>query len=552
MQDRPLAGLILDLDHDESLDPTRVGFKASRLASGRKAGLPILPGFVVSAQASWPHMRLGAKGLALRGSGGARVAVTGEPVTFAADLISAGTELGSSLVARSTTALEGSGEWAGAFTSYLNVSPTFLPKAVTGCWAAAFSVDALERQRAASIQPGSFPMPVLVQSALRPKSGGVAELDSDGNMVVHGVEGSPGPLLQGWVAGHRAHLSSEERQMGWTGSDLIELVGTPSLDVVAASLHTAQRLFGLNRCEWAVDGGVWILQLDMTTPPTSNTTPIRVTKQADPDLVRIVQTVMRAPGRLGEELIMPWALAGLPRADRSIDDHPEATIAEAKRLSGELTSQVWGLPPNDAIRAARLCMSGLRGSNPSKALERLRDLRPPDPNAAARLTSLVQILRGDLVRLGVVTQAHEAWYLSAKEIADLLERGRRPSFPRAGIDRWEPFVASVVLTLGASLAGTPASSGIGAGVYSRIDNAENAASFVSRSVIVADQAVPGLAPLLWDAAGLVTETGGSAAHLFESARSLGIPAVSGVSLPGDPEHIVAVDGYTGLVATIPL
>ena len=106
--------------------------------------------------------------------------------------------------------------------------------------------------------------------------------------------------------------------------------------------------------------------------------------------------------------------------------------------------------------------------------------------------------------------------------------------------------------MGSSLAGTPASSGVGAGVHSRIDNAEKAASFVSRGVIVADQPVPGLAPLLWDAAGLVTETGSSAAHLFESARSLGIPAVSGVSLPGDSEQIVAVDGYTGLVATIPL
>ncbi len=497
-------------------------------------------------------MQLGAKGLALRGSGGARMAVTGEPVTFAAALISAGTELGPSLVARSSTSLEASGEWAGAFTSYLNLSPTHLPKAVTGCWAAAFSVAALQRQQAASIQPGSFPMPVLVQSALRPKSGGVAELDSNGTVVVHGVEGSPAPLLQGWVGSHRAHLSGGERQVEWVGSDLIELVGTASLDVVAASLHTAQRLFGLNRCEWAVDGDVWILQLDVTTPPTSIATPTRVTERADPDLVRIVQTVMRAPGKLGEELILPWALAGLPRAGRSIIDHPLATIDEAKRLSGELTSQVWGLPPNDAIAAARRCMSVLRGSDPSKALERLRDLRPPDADAAANLTSLVQVLRSEMVRLGVVTRADEAWYLSPKAIADLLERGRRPSVPRAGIDRWEPFVASVVLTLGASLEGTPASSGIGAGVHSRIDSAETAASFVSRGVIIADQPVPGLAPLLWDAAGLVTETGSSAAHLFESARSLGIPAVSGVSLPGDSEHIVAVDGYTGLVATIPL
>jgi phosphoenolpyruvate-protein kinase (PTS system EI component) len=57
--------------------------------------------------------------------------------------------------------------------------------------------------------------------------------------------------------------------------------------------------------------------------------------------------------------------------------------------------------------------------------------------------------------------------------------------------------------------------------------------------------------LLWDAAGLVTESGSPAAHLFESARALRVPAVCGVSLPlGD--RIVAVDGHAGVVATLRL
>ena len=76
--------------------------------------------------------------------------------------------------------------------------------------AAAFSVNALERQKAAGIQPGSFPMPVLVQRALQPQCGGAAELNSSGTVVVHGVEGPAGPLLQGWVGGHRAHRSDGE------------------------------------------------------------------------------------------------------------------------------------------------------------------------------------------------------------------------------------------------------------------------------------------------------------------------------------------------------
>jgi phosphoenolpyruvate-protein kinase (PTS system EI component) len=48
---------------------------------------------------------------------------------------------------------------------------------------------------------------------------------------------------------------------------------------------------------------------------------------------------------------------------------------------------------------------------------------------------------------------------------------------------------------------------------------------------------------------LVTETGSPAAHLFESARALGIPAVCGVELT-DANQIVAVDGNTGVVATL--
>jgi phosphoenolpyruvate-protein kinase (PTS system EI component) len=68
-------------------------------------------------------------------------------------------------------------------------------------------------------------------------------------------------------------------------------------------------------------------------------------------------------------------------------------------------------------------------------------------------------------------------------------------------------------------------------------------------MVTAPQPVPNLAPLLWDAAGLVTETGSPAAHLFESARALGIPAVCGVELT-DANQIVAVDGNTGVVATL--
>ena len=102
---------------------------------------------------SLAHMRLGVEMLATRGSGGARLALTAAPVPFADELVERGARLGDVLVARSSTIIESSGEWSGAFTSYLDLSPTDLPRAVTGCWASAFSVAALERQNAARVDP---------------------------------------------------------------------------------------------------------------------------------------------------------------------------------------------------------------------------------------------------------------------------------------------------------------------------------------------------------------------------------------------------------------
>jgi phosphoenolpyruvate-protein kinase (PTS system EI component) len=68
--------------------------------------------------------------------------------------------------------------------------------------------------------------------------------------------------------------------------------------------------------------------------------------------------------------------------------------------------------------------------------------------------------------------------------------------------------------------------------------------------------LPHLAALLWDAAAIVTTGGGPAAHLFESARALGIPAVAAIHLDeglgsdfteGEGRFALAVDGSAGSV-----
>jgi PEP-utilising enzyme, mobile domain/Pyruvate phosphate dikinase, AMP/ATP-binding domain len=507
--------LIHDLDHEAALDPTRVGAKAAMLAMARRAGLPVLPGFVVDAVDSLAHMRLGVEMLDTRGSGGARLALTAAPVPFADELVERGARLGDVLVARSSTIIESSGKWSGAFTSYLDLSPTDLPRAVTGCWASAFSVDALERQNAARVDPGSVPMAVLVQPALDPVAGGTANIEADGSIVVIGVKGSPAALLQGWSPGMDARRGEDGN---WIGDELVDLLGIETLDEIADELHRARDSLGANRCEWGLDEQVWLLQLAegeaTMQPPDARAHPV------DRRLARIARVVVRAGSRLGDELILPWALGGLPTADPYMGNLPIEAEALACQMRDSLTSDVWGLPVEQALAAARACMTTLLGPDPLPALEVVGNLRPPDPEPAASLWALTQRLERD------------------------------DPAPRRGIGRWEPFVVSVVLGAGTRHQGVGAAPGIGAGVSTgKFPPDGFVTDYRPRAVIVASQPIPNLAPLLWDAAGLVTESGSAAAHLFESARALRIPAVCGVSLPPG-EQIVAVDGHAGIVSTM--
>ncbi|MGH3649868.1 MAG: PEP/pyruvate-binding domain-containing protein [Acidimicrobiia bacterium] len=409
--------MITCLDDPSAVDPKRVGAKAAALARARQGGLPILPGFVVEASASLRHIELGSSVLAGRGSGGARLAVTSEPVPAAARIEAAGRELSATLAVRSSSPLETDGIWAGAFTSYLGIPPGDLPKAVAGCWASAFSVDALERHRRAGILPGSVPMAVLVQPSIDPTVGGVAEISPEGTMRVMAVAGSPAPLLQGWERGVAA---SRDSTQAWEGVEAIALVGMGALDEIGAVLGQASRRFGFTRCEWAVAGSLWILQ--MGTVASSSTIEVPAQVATSPDLIPLVR----------------------------------ANFAGSAGVAGK----------------------------------------------------------------------------RAQGVSD-------------------PIAAAVVLDHGVRAQGIPAAPGVGVGLLHHIALPDGQAPPL-RAVISAPSAVPNLSQLIWDAAGLVTGRGSPVAHVFEAARSLRVPAVSGVDLEPRADQIVAVDGFTGVVATLPL
>ncbi len=535
--------MVTDLDSPSGQDPVKVGSKAAALAVAKAAGAAVLPGFVVEGTLSTSHLRLGAETLDTRGSGGARLAVSGEPFEFADELVAAGSALGEHLVARSSTLMEASGEWSGAFASYIGVSPSELPKAVAGCWASAFTVAALELQEAAGIEPGSFPMSVLVQPALEPEAGGWAQLEPTGALVVYGTKGSPAPLLQGWESGYEARYVG-----GWSGDEMLELIGIDNLEAIRDHMTTVAAASGANRLEWAVTDRVWVLQVGRVAA-ADEPAPVWPLIEGAADLLPVVEALVLAPGSLGEEMVLPWAIGGFSEDIAPIG--PPVSVERMRAMCRELTEEVWGLPWPYAAKAAGQLMADLRGEDPTHVLGQLRGLRPPDPEKSSRLLSTLRALREEMVERGVVAVEQEAWHLDLDSIEAAIDGAPRTVSPRLGIGRWEPLVASVLLSAVVPLRGTPASSGIGAGLRSEVEDTHRRHP-ARRRVVTSERPVPNLSALIWDAAGLVTASGSPAAHLFEAARALRVPAVCGVDLGPSANQVVAVDGTAGLVAVLDL
>ena len=209
------------------------------------------------------------------------------------------------------------------------------------------------------------------------------------------------------------------------------------------------------------------------------------------------------------------------------------------------------MPAEAGLRALRELLDRVGAGDIEHVVDVLHALNPPDPTSAARLLGKLRSLREQLVARGVIPDQRGAWRLDLESIERVLRGDRVTASGRAGIGRWEPLLASVTLANGRVSTGTPASPGVGAGVRAHMGK-PNRSPESARSVITATQPIPALAPLLWDASAMVTSTGSPAAHLFEAARSLRVPAVCGLDLGEPRREIVAVDGYVGTVATLPL
>lgn len=549
------------LDQADARNPALVGAKASRLAGARAKGLPVLDGFVVPADLSLPALREGAEALGARdNSGAARTAVySHEPPDLPSALPKAGRKLGDSLVVRSSSRAEAEGVWAGAFSSYLSTRPEDVAVGVIGCWASVFNPDALRRARFVGTPPTEIGMAVLIQPELTVIYGGVATLGEESQVTIAGMAGHHAPLVAGWESGHMAVVTGDDSVQAPQGSPL----STELLRRVARLTRRTHQEIGCPHVEWALgeDGDVYLLQAQ----PNADTRTTRLRRKAattfrkaDPRLAGMVRTMLRYPGPVGESLVWPWAI-GLddlpPVRSAPTAKSPATLVHEIRKMAGMLISQRWH--GSEVPEAAGAWESLLRGED-STSREWLSRQATVDLGLARKHLESMGELAAALQRSGEIPHRGWLWYLDPGSLETPPLR-RESLSRRVGAGRWEHLLYGVVASMGDTLSGHPAAGGWGVGRLRLIRNAEDAARFSPREVIATSHPVGNIAPLLWNAAGLVTAEGSPGAHLFEVAEWLAVPALCGVDIgqwideegTQRGEVIVALDGDRGQVTRLP-
>jgi phosphohistidine swiveling domain-containing protein len=242
------------------------GGKAARLARAARAGLAVLPGWVVPVAVARPALRAGAGAVRAGRPAAARRAVLGCRLDdgLATELREAVVRLGGRVIVRSSSPLESDPRWSGAFSSVAEVGADDVVSAVRSCWASAFAVDPLERIAACGLPPEALELGVLLQPEIRPAAGGVARV-TGAEVIVEGVLGHPGALLAGWAEGATASVRA-------TGADgqLTDLLGSEQVASVAALAGRVWRTLGDDVIEWAAgNGGIWLLQSLRSVPVTA-------------------------------------------------------------------------------------------------------------------------------------------------------------------------------------------------------------------------------------------------------------------------------------------
>jgi phosphohistidine swiveling domain-containing protein len=546
---------LIPLGDARARDPEVAGRKAAELARAAAAEMPVLPGWVLPLGESAAALARGSTLAA--GSGAAAVlAVSGWELDggLRDELVVAVRDLGGRVVVRSSSPLERDPRWAGAFATYLDVGEGEIEAAVRGCWASVFARDARSRGELLDVAPAAAGVAVLLQPFVAFASGGVAVSESDGSTRISVAQGPPSDLLAGRASGTSLRLGAPG---GPQHDASLDRVGPATVGAVLSLARSVAHELGADAIEWGADddGGTWLLQVRTAAVagPEAPVVPAAMARRArrtlPPVADRLANAAASYPGTLGERWVLPWALAldVLPEPARLAVHAAEDAVAEAASLARAIAASAWEVPVDRVADEVAASFRGVLGPDPTPELARLSTIRPPAAGDPARLLGLVVAAGSRLGEEGALSSPDDVWRLTPDQLAQLV-RGRRVPV-RRGADRWEPFVFAVARDRGRTVAGRAAAPGFAAARATTVDVASESMP-PPRRVLVVRQAVPQLAPMLWEAAGLVAAEGNEGAHLFEVARSLGVPAVLGVELDPGIDRVVAVDGDLGTVSTL--
>ena len=410
--------------------------------------------------------------------------------------------------------------------------------------------------------PPEVGMAVLVQPEIQPSFGGIATLGKGGTVTVAGSVGHPAGLVAGWESGHVAVVT----RRGEVEPDSSPLGARLLRRVADLSRATAEKT-ACNHIEWMADreGRLYLVQaqpkVDTRLRGTSSRAPDPVST-GEPWMSGVAHMMIRFPGRVGERLVWPWAI-GLEDLSLAPEGQTRQSVKTLVKKVREgtalLTSQRWG--GTDPVADLDRAWSALHGGDYSLMLDLISRGPSVDRRLAAGHLRNLHELGQSLTTAGVIPHPGWMWHLDP----DCLERPFRdqPSpMRRVGTTTWDAWVYGVVSTQGETIAAIPAAGGWGVGRLRFIRNADDATRFSPREVIAVSHPIGNLAPLLWNASGLVTSEGSPGAHLFEVAEWLGVPAVCGVDFsrlageaPGrsvrQEDLIVAVDGHRGHITMTP-
>jgi pyruvate,water dikinase len=244
---------LVDLTDDGATDGTLVGAKAANLARAHRAGLPVLPGAVLTT--AWDHR------------GWSHPSRLDRPGPARAAWRTLGNEGERPLVVRSSSTNEdgGASSMAGVFTSVLDVTD----------WLS--FVDAvdqvLDSGRLADVPDAR--MAVLVQPQLSPRWGGVlfgADPVSGrtDRLLVSAVDGGPDSLVSGLDDGWTAVLTRRGRVVEDRGAGGSPLPAGALRSLARLAARANEAFGGPQDIEWAIDHDdtVWLLQSRPITSPT--------------------------------------------------------------------------------------------------------------------------------------------------------------------------------------------------------------------------------------------------------------------------------------------